>query len=312
MNSKQLSPYISFNREDWAKLRFSTPLSITESDLVRFESINERVTMEEVTQIYLPLSRLLNLYVSETQSLYEVTNSFLGTLPEKVPYIIGIAGSVAVGKTTTSKIIQALLSRWPNHPKVDLITTDGFLYPNHVLKQKGIMNKKGFPESYDVRSLFKFLSDVKSGKAEVIAPIYSHLEYDILPNKHQVINQPDILIVEGLNVLQTPKQQDSTGLYISDFFDFTIYVDADEKHIKKWYIDRFELLRRTAFQDRNSYFHRYASLSEKEAEQIAEEIWEEINALNLKANIYPTRNRARLILEKGESHLVQRISLRKI
>lgn len=311
MNNQKRSPYISFNREEWAKLRFSTPLSITEEDLIRLESINERITMEEVSQIYLPLSRLINLYVSESQSLYEVTNTFLGTLQEKVPYIIGIAGSVAVGKSTTSRIIQALLSRWPNHPKVELVTTDGFLYPNSILEQKGIMNKKGFPESYDIRSLTHFLKDVKSGKAEISAPIYSHLFYDIMPNQNQIIKSPDILIVEGLNVLQIPKEN-KLGLYISDFFDFTIYVHADEKHIKKWYIDRFEMLRRTAFQDKNSYFHRYADLSENEAYHFAEKIWNEINYINLKENIYSTQRRARLIMEKGEDHSVQKIRLRKL
>jgi type I pantothenate kinase len=312
--NRVFSPYLYFNRDEWARLRAATPLSLTEEELERLRGLNERISLDEVSQIYLPLSRLLNLYVGATQNLFTATNTFLGNPAQKVPYIIGIAGSVAVGKSTTARIIQALLARWPNHPKVDLITTDGFLYPNRILEQRGIMNRKGFPESYDVRRLIEFVAAVKSGAPEVKAPVYSHLEYDILPDQYQVVRQPDIMIVEGLNVLQTNHTGGKRGpqLFVSDFFDFSIYVDAEEELIQRWYLERFHTLRETAFLNPNSYFHRYAHMSAEEADAFARRIWKEVNGVNLRENILPTKYRADLILAKGPSHAVQGVHLRKI
>ncbi len=309
-----VSRYVSFGREEWARLRAATPLTLDESDLAALRGINERVSLSEVVDIYLPLSRLLNLYVAATQGLYKVTDLFLGNLPARVPYVIGIAGSVAVGKSTCARILQALLARWPNHPKVDLVTTDGFLFPNRVLEQRGLMKRKGFPESYDLRRLVQFLADVKSGKPEALAPVYSHLAYDILPGEFKVIRQPDVMIVEGLNVLQTadgpmPRTQ---RVFVSDFFDFSIYVDAREPHIEHWYVERFLMFRETVFRDPHSYFNRYAHLSVSEAEEVARQIWTEINSLNLRENIQPTRERAHLILEKDAEHAVRGVKLRKI
>ncbi len=309
-----LSPYINFTRDEWSALRNSTPLTLTEDDLASLRGINDRISLDEVKEIYLPLSRLLNLYVAATQSLHEATHTFLGDSTAKVPYVIGIAGSVAVGKSTTARILQALLARWRNHPKVDLITTDGFLHSTAVLEARGLMQRKGFPESYDRRRLVKFVADVKSGEEEVTAPIYSHLIYDILPDQVQTFHQPDIMIVEGLNVLQTGvgSAEQASPVFVSDYFDFSIYVDADEEHAKHWYVERFLTLRRTAFRDPVSYFHRYARLSDTEARQTALKIWEEINGPNLRENILPTRNRAHLILEKGLDHSIQQVKLRKL
>jgi type I pantothenate kinase len=306
--------YISFDKEEWGRLRAATPLTLTEADLAELQGINERISLAEVAQIYLPLSRLLNLYVAATQNLRQTTDTFLGTLPAPVSYVIAIAGSVAVGKSTTARVIQALLARWPNHPKVDLVTTDGFLYPNRVLESKGLMSRKGFPESYDLRRLLQFMLDLKSGQPVVEAPVYSHEAYDIVPDRMHVIRQPDIVIVEGLNVLQTGDDRaiGPPRTFVSDFFDFSIFVDAEELHIQQWYVDRFLTFQKTVFQNPASYFHRYASLSVDEARETAGNIWESINAVNLRQNILPTRERAHLILEKAEDHCVRSVKLRKL
>ncbi len=308
------SPYIDLTREEWSRLRNSTPLTLTEDDLAKLRGINEQVSLREVEDVYLPLSRLLNLYVDATQKLHRSMDAFLGNSTEKVPYVIGVAGSVAVGKSTTARILQALLARWPNHPKVDLVTTDGFLFRNAVLEARGLMKRKGFPESYDRRRLVKFVADVKSGAYEVSAPVYSHLAYDILPDEEQVVRKPDIMILEGLNVLQTGvgRAENYSPVFVSDYFDFSIYVDADEEHVRHWYVERFLTLRRTAFRDPASYFHRYAVLSDEEAREKALSIWNEINAVNLRENILPTRTRAFLILEKGADHSVRNVKLRKL
>lgn len=308
------SRYISFTREEWARLRAATPLTLREEDLHTLRGINEQLSLEEIAEIYLPLSRLLNLYVAATQNLYTVTDAFLGKPAAKVPYVIGIAGSVAAGKSTTARILQALLARWPNHPTVDLITTDGFLYPNRVLEERGLMGRKGFPESYDLRRLVQFMADVKAGKRDVTAPRYSHLIYDIVPGEAQAVRQPDIVIVEGLTVLQTGDGQPGRAprIFVSDFFDFAMYVDADEADIEQWYVQRFLKLRETVFRDPSSYFHRYASLSVEEAITVATQIWREINGVNLRENILPTRERAHLILKKGAHHSVRGVKLRKL
>jgi type I pantothenate kinase len=307
-------PYITLTHKAWGQLRADTPLTLSEADLAHLRGLNERVSLDEVVEIYLPLSRLLNLYVAATQELYRATATFLGNPAPKVPYVIGMAGSVAVGKSTTARILQALLSRWPNHPRVDLVTTDGFLYPNSVLEARGLMHRKGFPESYDLRALIQFVSDVKAGLPKVQAPIYSHLSYDIVPDRFQVVDQPHIMIIEGLNVLQTGDGTPShkPRVFVSDFFDFTMYVDAHVEDVRQWYIARFLTLRDTAFRNPASYFHRYASLSDQEARERANTIWKEINEVNLIENILPTRERAQLILEKGRDHVVERVKLRKL
>jgi type I pantothenate kinase len=304
-------PYLHFARKEWAALRASTPMPVTETDLATLRGINEDLSLEEVADVYLPLSRLLNLYVSAIQSLHKATDTFLGNLPAKVPYIVGIAGSVAVGKSTTARILQTLLSRWPHHPKVDLVTTDGFLFPKAVLEDRGLMSRKGFPESYDQRRLVRFLTEIKSGEPNVTAPVYSHLTYDIVEGKEQAVCRPDVLIVEGLNVLQTGDGR-GARIYVSDFFDFSIYIDADEESIENWYVARFLKLRETVFQNPESYFNRYASLTRDEATEKARSIWREINGPNLLENIQPTRERAQLILRKGEDHRVEEVLLRKL
>ena len=303
------SRYLRFTRAEWARLRADTPLTLTEADLKRLSGLNERVSLDEVTDVYLPLSRLLNLHVDASQVLHGATATFLGSRVAKVPYMIGLAGSVAVGKSTIARIMRELLAHWPNHTRVDLVATDGFLLPTQVLQARNLMARKGFPESYDVRALIQFLADVKGGHAAVPVPVYSHLIYDVLPDRFDVVDQPDVVIVEGLNILQAGSGQTT---FASDFFDFTIYVDAEVGDVRRWYIERFFALRRTAFADPASFFHRYADLTDDEAEATAARIWGEINEPNLLENILPTRDRAHLILTKGPDHSVQGVQLRKL
>jgi type I pantothenate kinase len=288
------------------------PLPLDEQDLERLRGINEHLSLEEAARIHHPLSRLLSLYVGATQGLHTATATFLGDLPAKVPFVIGIAGSVAVGKSTTARLLMTLLSRWPNHPRVELVTTDGFLLPNAELDRRGILHRKGFPESYDTGALLAFVAAVKSGEPEVQAPLYSHLRYDVQPDERVNVRQPDVLIVEGLNVLQTGTDADGAGEFVSDYFDFSIYIDADETDIRRWYLERFRKLRSTAFADPRSYFHRYAALQDDEADATAGLIWDTINGPNLSENILPTRSRADLVLRKGPDHLVDHVRLRRL
>jgi type I pantothenate kinase len=310
----EVSPYRVFSRAEWAALRADTPMTLEREEIARLRSMHDRLDISEVEEIYLPLSRLLSLYVAATQRLFHAQQGFLGTEDAKMPYIIGVGGSVAAGKSTTARVLQALLARWPNVPKVDLITTDGFLYPNAVLEREGLMEKKGFPESYDLPALLHFLSDIKAGRRPVLAPVYSHLVYDVIPNKWIEIDRPEILIVEGLNVLQAGRlPRDGKAIpFVSDFFDFSVYLDADEDVLLSWYVHRFLALRSTAFADPKSYFHRYAGLSDDEAIATATSIWNRINLVNLHENILPTRPRADLILTKGESHEVEEVALRRL
>ena len=316
MSQKDLlltTPYLQFTRDQWAALRDSVPMTLSEDEIIRLKGINEDLSLQEVAEIYLPLSRLLNFYINANSSRQTVLEKFLGTEGQKVPYIISIAGSVAVGKSTTARVLQALLSRWPEHRRVELITTDGFLYPNAVLKERGLMKKKGFPLSYDMRRLVKFVSDLKSGATQVTAPVYSHLIYDVIPDGDKVVQQPDILILEGLNVLQSGMDypHDPHHVFVSDFVDFSIYVDAPEELLEHWYINRFLKFRQGAFTNPDSYFHHYAQLSEDEAVQTARQLWQEINYLNLKENILPTRERASLIMTKRPGHAIDQLRLRK-
>ena len=308
------SRFVAFSREEWARLRDHTALTLTESDLFALRGLNEQVTLAQVEQVYLPLTRLLNMYVGATQVLRSATTHFLGHPEQRLPFVIGIAGSVAVGKSTASRILQTLLSQLTDHPRVDLVTTDGFLYPNTVLEARGLMHRKGFPESYDVRRVLEFLIDVKSGKARATAPVYSHLTYDIVPGEATTIDNPDILIVEGLNVLQTPRMpRDGRAVpFVSDFFDFSVYIDADDAIIRQWYVERFLNLRKTAFRDPASYFHRYAAIDDAEAVAVAEGLWNRINIVNLRENILPTRPRADLILVKEDDHRISRVALRRL
>ncbi len=311
---KALSPYDVYTRADWAVLRAGMPLTLSLDDVIRLRALNDPVQLEEVSDIFLPLARLLSLYVESAQSLHSSTRRFLGRAEAKKPFIIGIAGSVAVGKSTTARILRAMMARWPSSPKVDLVTTDGFLFPNAVLREEGLMEKKGFPESYDRAALLSFLTDIKAGKPNVWAPVYSHLVYDIVPDERIVVDQPDILILEGLNVLQTGKlPRDGRGIpFVSDFFDFSIFIDADEADLQRWYVERFMRLRETAFRDPQSYFRRYAEISEAEALETAAGLWTRINLANLRENIQPTRLRADLVLRKSASHAIEQVMLRKL
>ncbi|MGU3663663.1 type I pantothenate kinase [Methylobacterium sp. A49B] len=313
--SDRLSPYRRFSRDEWAQLRADTPLTLNQEDLERLQSINDPISVEEVVAIYLPLSRLLSLYVAATQGLFKATQRFLLAEREsKAPYIIGLAGSVAVGKSTTARILASLLARWPNTPKVDLVTTDGFLLPNADLAANGLMERKGFPESYDTAALLRFLNDVKAGHRRVTAPLYSHLVYDRVPGEERVVESPDILIVEGLNVLQPARlPRDGTAIpFVSDFFDFSIYLDGHEDDLHRWYVTRFMKLRQTAFRDPRSYFRKYAEIAESDALDIADRLWTTINLPNLRENILPTRQRASLILTKGASHRIESVALRRL
>ncbi len=310
----ELSPYRRFSREEWASLRADMPLTLTADDLARLQSLNDPISLEEVIAIYLPLSRLLALYVAATQGLFKATQRFLGAEDGKMPYIIGIAGSVAVGKSTTARLLKALLSRWPNTPKVELVTTDGFLHPNATLARDGLMERKGFPESYDGTALLRFLSQIKAGQRHVRAPVYSHLVYDVVPGEFIEVDRPDILIVEGLNVLapNRPQRDGNERPFVSDYFDFSVFVDAEIPLIEQWYVDRFMRLRGTAFRDPKSFFRKYATLSDAAARETALSLWNRINLVNLRENILPTRLRAGLILTKGASHRIEQVALRKL
>ena len=310
----QFSPYRVFDREEWSRLRLDTPMTLLESELEQLSGIIEELSVAEVEEIYLPMSRLLNLYVAASQQLHAVTSKFLSRDDGKVPFILGVAGSVAVGKSTTARVLKALLARWPDHPRVEQITTDGFLLPNAELERRQIMNRKGFPESFDTARLLNFLADVKSGVKRIEVPVYSHFHYDILVDQKTIIESPDILIVEGLNVLQ-PARMPRGGEaipFVSDFFDFSIYLDAEPEVIRDWYVTRFMRLRSTAFRDPGAYFHQYASLSHDDARARATEIWNTINLKNLEEHILPTRQRAGLILRKSSDHHVESVALRKL
>ncbi len=317
MNPKpnvRLTPYRTFSKAEWAALRADTPMTLTQADVEQLSGLTEQMSLDQVRDVYLPLSRLLNLYVAATQSLHEATSTFLGAKDGKMPFIVGLAGSVAVGKSTTGRVLEALLARWPDHPRVNLIGTDGFLHDNKTLQARGLMNRKGFPESYDQVRLLDFLSDVKAGRRNVAAPVYSHFHYDVLPGETNIIDRPDILIVDGLNVLQParlPKDGEAIP-FVSDYFDFSIYLDADAELAGQWYVERFLRLRQTAFRDPAAYFHRYSKLSDARARETAQDIWRDINLKNLQENILPTRQRADLILHKTKGHEVDRVALRKL
>ncbi|MBN9032964.1 MAG: type I pantothenate kinase [Rhizobiales bacterium 63-7] len=313
--ANSFSPYHFFTSDEWAKFRADTPLTLTADEVSRLRSLGDPIDLKEVRRIYLSLSRLLSSHVESSQLLFQQRNRFLNLSgAAKTPFVIGIAGSVAVGKSTTARVLKELLARWPSSPKVDLITTDGFLFPNAILQRDNLMNRKGFPESYDTTAILRFLSAIKAGQPNVQAPLYSHMTYDVLPDEFRTIDRPDILIFEGINVLQS-RDLPADGKIVpmvSDFFDFSIYIDADEDRIHDWYVTRFMRLRQTAFRDPSSYFHRYASISEEDALETAEGLWQNINLKNLRRNILPTRPRADLILRKGDNHLIETVALRKL
>ncbi len=308
------TPFVDLDRSAWARLAANTPQPLTAAEVDSVRGLGDWVDLDEVRDVYLPLSRLLNLHVRATQALHGAWGAFLGGLPARTPYVLAVAGSVAVGKSTTSRLLRLLLARWPEHPRVELVTTDGFLLPNAELERRGLLARKGFPESYDRRALLRFVTDVKSGAAEVAAPVYSHLSYDVVPDEHLVLRQPDILVLEGLNVLQParPLTAGGLGLAVSDFFDFSVYVDASAEDVRRWYVRRFVRLRDTAFRDPTSYFRRYAGLSHEAAIAQAEHLWDSINGPNLAENIAPTRQRATLVLRKGREHAVEGVRLRKV
>ncbi|MFG2511493.1 type I pantothenate kinase [Streptomyces sp. NPDC048584] len=312
----EATPYMDLTRAEWSALRDKTPLPLSAAEVEQLRGLGDVIDLDEVRDIYLPLSRLLNLYVGATDGLRGALNTFLGEKGSQsgTPFVIGVAGSVAVGKSTVSRLLRALLSRWPEHPRVELVTTDGFLLPTKELQERGLMSRKGFPESYDRRALTRFVADIKAGKGEVTAPVYSHLIYDIVPGEKLTVRRPDILIVEGLNVLQPalPGQDGRTRVGLADYFDFSVYVDARTEDVERWYLNRFKRLRETAFQDPSSYFRTYTQVSEEEALDYARTMWRTINKPNLVENIVPTRGRATLVLRKGPDHKVQRLSLRKL
>jgi type I pantothenate kinase len=314
MTRADFAPYLVFSKAEWSKLRADEPMTLDAGDIERLRTLSDPISREETEQVYLPLSRLISLYVEAAQALHRASQKFLGTNGTKVPYIIGVAGSVAVGKSTTARILKALLSRWPTSPRVDLVTTDGFLLPNAELAARGLMERKGFPESYDLTRFIGFLSDLKSGRSRVEVPVYSHLAYDVVPGEAVVVERPDIVIVEGLNILQ-PGDLPRTGrpiLFASDFLDFSIYLDAEEEDLRAWFMERFFRLRATAFTDPRSFFHRFSTMSEEQAGAFAASAWEGINRPNLVENILPTRSRADLILKKGKSHSIEEVAMRKL
>jgi type I pantothenate kinase len=304
------SPFVEIDRADWARLAPRMPDPLTEAEVRRLRGTGDRLELREVAEVYLPLSRLISLYQESAARLHRETTGFLGAPTHPTPFVIGVAGSVAVGKSTTARLLQELLKRWEGSPQVDLITTDGFLHPNRVLEERGIMHRKGFPESYDRRALLQFVTRVKSGAAEVRAPVYSHLTYDIVPGEEIVVRRPDILVVEGLNVLQPPPS--GAHLAVSDLFDFSVYVDARTSAIREWYVERFFALKATAFQDPQSYFHRFASMSDAQARAYSSEVWDTINGPNLVSHILPTRSRADLVLRKADDHSIRSVLLRKV